>query len=228
MRYKTIAKGQKQIQEQAVKRSEQDLVTAHAAQDRLVNNPQIEALGKHNLADRTAFENGTYADSSRFQSNRDAAAQRNSLRSKMNDISKIGAGSMGVRYVHPTQLAMVDNNLRDQNARDTAIQHEQDRRTFSDQLALNEDGYINRKTGLDANIMASALGQSNFNFSQAAQIASQRASLLPSILGSAISGAAQVGAAYAGNYGSGGASSVAGTTTNATNRITNNISGAWL
>jgi hypothetical protein len=191
-----LGKGQKELQKTATEQSKQDLVTAKAASDRLINNPQLKALEERTAADRTAIDNGTFQNSSRFSSNRDAVAQRIAQRNGSMSLARTGFGALGARYADPNQLAQQDNILRDENARDIALQAEEDARTFKNQTYLNEDNLINKRVGIDSGIMATAYGQSNYNFSQAAQIASQRASILPGILGAAISGAATVGSAY--------------------------------
>jgi hypothetical protein len=108
----------------------------------------------------------------------------------MVNMASTGVGGLGAAYVNPKQLADQNQIMKDEFARDSAMQAEEDKRQFIGQTQLQESDIIGKKLGVDTTVMGGAFGQSNYNFSQAAQIAAQRASVLPGLAGGLLGGIA--------------------------------------
>ena len=185
-----MPKGQKQLQDQSTQRSNQQYDTGREAQLRLLEgSPEFQAYQSRTADMRKTIDNGAFADSKNFLSNRDAVAKRMAQRDGTLNMARTGAGALGAAYVNPKQLADQDNLSRDEFARDSALQAEEDKRNFINQTNMQEQDIIGKRIGVDTTVMGGAFGQSNYNFSQAAQIAASRASVLPSLIGMGLQGA---------------------------------------
>lgn len=124
-------------------------------------------------------------------------------------MSNTGVGGLGAAYTNPKALATQNQIMKDELARDSAMQAEEDKRQFISQTNAMENDIIGKKLGVDTSIMGTAFGQSNQNLSQAAQIAAQRASILPGIIGMGLQGASMFMSGGLGGLGGRGGSAVA-------------------
>lgn len=192
-----MAKGQKKLQETATARDKEDRESATAARERLIDgSPEFKAFADRTTANRKTIDEGTFADSKDFLSNRDAVAARTSQRKAQINMADTGYGAVGARYADPNQLAITNAIMDDEFARDSAMQAESDKRDFITQNKMDQSDVVNKKIGVDSTVMGSGFNQSNYNFGQAAQIASSRASLVPGLIGTAIGGFSSVYGGY--------------------------------
>lgn len=192
-----MAKGQKALQNTAKARDKENYETARQAQQRLVDgSPEFKAFADRTAGRQKTIDDGTFADSKEFLSNRDAVAARASQRNAAVNMADTGYGAVGARFADPNQLAITNAIMKDEFARDSAMQAESDKRGFIAQTEQQQNDVVNKKIGIDSNVMASGFNQSNYNFSQAAQIASTRASLVPGLIGAAVGGASSVLGGY--------------------------------
>lgn len=194
-----MAKGQKALQTTATTRDAEQYGTAKEAQSRLVEGSQEFKDYSARTADRRkTIEDGTFAESKDFLSNRDAVAARKSQRDASLNMADTGFGALGARYADPNQLAITNAITKDEFARDSAMQAEADKRAFVGQTEAQENDVVNKRIGVDSSVMSAGFNQANYNFSQAAQIAATRASLVPGLIGAALGATGQVAGAYMG------------------------------
>lgn len=142
------------------------------------------------------IEDGTYANSADFLSNKDAVAQRKGVYDATASLKPTGLGALAMNQVDPRAVADQERVRSDEFARDSALQAQADKRGYIQQTEAQESDIIGKRLGVDSTIMGAAFGQSNYNQSLAAQIAASRASILPSIVGGAISGASTIAGGY--------------------------------
>lgn len=203
-----MAKGQKRIQTTAETRSAQQYDAGNQASQRLQNNPEIAARRARIQKRRGYIDAGKIADAEDFVSNRAAIAKRSEQRDMRANLASTGIAGLAANYADPTQVALADKANKDEFARDSAAQTEQDAKEYMSETNAMEQDLINTETGVDSSIMSNAWGNSNANLQTAAQVAASRASIMPAILGSIISAGASV--ATQGNWFNRGASAGAG------------------
>lgn len=184
-----MGKQQKEIQQTATSRSDQQYNDAQAAKDRMLNSPEMKAYAARTAKRRTAIDTGTFANAADFLSNKDAVAQRKATYDATASLKPTGLGALALNKVNPAAVADQARVRTDEFARDSALQAESDKRGFIGETQAMESDILGKKLGVDSTIMGASFGQSNYNSSLAAQIAAQRASVLPSIIGGALGAA---------------------------------------
>jgi hypothetical protein len=183
-----MAKGQKNLQDTATKRSAEQHQTGTQAAQRLQNNELVHQRRARVQKRRGMIDSGRIADAEDFISNRAAVAKRMEQRDMRSNLTSTGVAGLASNYADPTQIALADKANRDEFARDAAAEAEDDARRYMAETNQMESDQIATETGIDQSIMGNAWNSANQNMDTAARIAASRASILPSILGAAIQG----------------------------------------
>ena len=196
-----MAKGQKELQQKADQRSDQQFATATEAQKRLVDgSPEFQAKKAQVAERRKSVDSGTIAERSDFIGNKSFVAERNAQREAKANLAKSGVAGLASNYANPTQIALAKQVIDDEWARDSATQQEQDALNYINETNAMENDIINAEANADASVMNSAFGVSQAQQDLAARISASRSSVLPAILGAFAGGVSLVATAGTGAW----------------------------
>ena len=184
-----MPKKQKELQQQATQRSDQQYAVGQQAQQRLIEGTPEMKADQQRVAERVATRNsGDYSNAKDFFSNKDRLAEQKRERDNVLSLNPTGASAIAMQYANPTQIALSQKIADDEFARDQTAQTEQDIRDYNSQTDAMEQNIINRQIGINSDIMGTGFSQANINQDRAAQIAAQRASFLSNMVGMALGG----------------------------------------
>ena len=187
-----MGKGQKQLQNTATQRSNEQHQVGIEAQRRLVTgSPEFQAR-KTRVADRrAAINSGDLRNAKDFIGNSAQTAKREEERQTRANLTSTGVAGLASNYADPTRIAMMEKMNKDEFARDSAAQNEENARQYMTETDAMESDVIQTDIGVNNGIMSSAFGTAQSNLQMASQIAASRASIAPAIIGAIAGGAAQ-------------------------------------
>lgn len=190
---KTIAKGQKQLQDTATKRSDEQYAVGKQAQQNLITGtPEMKADEQRVATRRATINSGDYLNAKDFYGNKDRLAEQQKIRDNVKSLTPTGAGGLALPYANATQIALADKVSNDEFARDQAAQNESDIRDYNAQTDAMEQNLINRQIGVNQSVMGEGFQQANINHQEAAQIARDRSASIMQLAGMALGGFANL------------------------------------
>lgn len=185
----TIAKGQKQLQDDATQRSKEQYTVGKQAQQNLITGtPEMQADQQRVATRRATINSGDYLNAKDFYGNKDRVAEQQKIRDNVKSLTPTGAGALALPYANSTQIALADKVSNSEFARDQAAQNEQDIRDYNAQTDAMEQNLINRQIGVNQSVMGEGFQQANVNQDRAAQIARDRSASMMQMVGMALGG----------------------------------------